>query len=320
MEPVKISTSPGHRTHRSLSFPPMLTLLLALASAPPADTIPIAYTAHRVYDSHRKRFSDIESLAAAAAKSDVVFVGEQHDDPGTHRLELALLDAIGRRRGDVVLALEMFERDVQPVLDAYLEGKIPEDAFLKAARPWPNYAADYRPLVEYAKARGWKVVAGNVPRKIAASVFSKGIGSIQQLPDSSRRWVAESFECPTGKYADRVAATLKDHPAGPGPAPTAEEMTRMGQLIYEAQCVKDETMAESIGRARGNGAPLVIHYNGAFHSDYGQGTAERTRRRLPHSKVLVVSAIPAADLDAVPGKPDRKIGEWLIYTLKPVKK
>lgn len=94
----------------------------------------------------------------------------------------------------------------------------------------------------------------------------------------------------------------------------------MGQLIYEAQCVKDETMAESIGRARGNGAPLVIHYNGAFHSDYGQGTAERTRRRLPHSKVLVVSAIPAADLDAVPGKPDRKIGEWLIYTLKPVKK
>ena len=298
----------------------MLTLLLALASAPAADTIPMAYTAHRVYDSHHKRFSDIEALAAEAVKADVVFIGEQHDDPGTHRMELAILDAIGRRRSDVVVALEMFERDVQDVLDNYLAGSIPEDAFLKAARPWPNYAADYRPLVEYAKARGWKVVAGNVPRKIASSVFSKGIGYIQQLPDSSRRWAAEEFQCPSDKYADRVAATLKDHPPGPGPAPTAEEMKKLGELIYQSQCVKDETMAESIARARGNGAPLVIHFNGAFHSDYGQGTAERARRRLPKATVLVVSAIPVADLDAVKGKPDRKLGEWIVYTLKGPKK
>lgn len=295
----------------------MLTLILALASAPVADTIPVPYTPHRVYFADKKRWADVETLAAAAAKSDVVFVGEQHDDGGTHRMELALLDAIGRRRSDVVVALEMFERDVQVVLDSYLAGTITEDAFLKASRPWPNYANDYRPLVEYAKARGWKVIAGNVPRKIASGVFSKGLASVQQLPDSSRRWAATDFNCPNDKYAERVAATLKDHP---GPAPSAEEMKRMGELIYQSQCVKDETMAESIVRARGNGSPLVIHYNGAFHSDYGQGTAERVRRRLPKAKVLVVSAIPVADLDAVEGKPDRKLGEWLIYTLKPAKK
>ncbi|MES2123216.1 MAG: ChaN family lipoprotein [Gemmatimonadota bacterium] len=295
----------------------MITLLLALAAAPADTTSPPAYTPHRVYDSHHKRFSDFETLAAEASKADVVLMGEQHDDPGTHRMEIALLESIGRRRSDVVLALEMFERDVQPVLDSYLEGKITEDAFLKASRPWPNYAADYRPLVEYAKARGWRVVAGNVPRKIASTVFSKGIDAVSQLPDSSRRWAAEEFQCPKGDYADRVAATLKEHPAGPGPAPTEAEMTRMGALIYQAQCVKDETMAESIARARGKGSPLVIHYNGAFHTDYGAGTAERVRRRLPKAKVLVISAIPVADLDAAPGKPDRKLGEWLVYTLKP---
>ena len=298
----------------------MLTLILALASAPVADTIPMAYTPSRVYNSHTKRFSDIETLAATAAKSDVVFVGEQHDDPGTHRLELAILDAIGRRRGDVVLALEMFERDVQVVLDSYLAGTISEPDFLKASRPWPNYAADYRPLVEYAKSRGWKVVAGNIPRKMAASIFNKGIASVAQLPDSTRRWAAETFECPAGIYADRVAATLKEHPAGPGPAPTAEEMAKMGRLIYEAQCAKDETMAESIVRARNNGAPLVIHYNGAFHSDYGQGTAERVRRRLPDAKVIIVSAKPVENLDTGAGKSDRKVGNWIVYTLKVPKK
>lgn len=79
-------------------------------------------------------------------------------------------------------------------------------------------------------------------------------------------------------------------------------------------------LASATARARSKGSPLVIHYNGAFHSDYGQGTAERTRRRLPKANVLVVSAIPSADLDQVQGKPDRKLGEWVIYTLKPVAK
>lgn len=298
----------------------MLTLLLVALAAVPADTVKPIWTPQRVYDARHKRFSDFEALAAEAAKADVVFMGEQHDDPGTHRMELALLEAIGRRRNDVVVALEMFERDAQGTLDSYLNGEIPEDAFLKASRPWPNYAADYRPLVELAKAKGWRVVAGNVPRRIANAVAGKGIGAVAQLPDSARRWAAETFSCPKDDYFDRFAITMKQHPMGPGPAPSAAEMAQMTQTFYEAQCVKDDTMAESIARVRAKGAPLVVHFNGAFHSDFGDGTAERTRLRLPKAKIVVVSAMPVADLDAVDGKNDRKKGDWLVYTLKLVAK
>ncbi|MBC7671957.1 MAG: ChaN family lipoprotein, partial [Polaromonas sp.] len=35
-------------------------------------------------------------LLARLERADVVFVGEQHDDPETHRAEAELLDAIGR--------------------------------------------------------------------------------------------------------------------------------------------------------------------------------------------------------------------------------
>ena len=90
-------------------------------------------------------------MLAAIARADVVFVGEQHDDPNTHRLERALLEGIARRRSDVVVSLEMFERDVQKRLDDYLAGRVTEEDFLKEARPWPRYATDYRPLVEFAK-------------------------------------------------------------------------------------------------------------------------------------------------------------------------
>ncbi len=64
--------------------------------------------------------------------------------------------------------------------------------------------------------------------------------------------------------------------------------------IYAAQCVKDDTMAESIAQAihaRGADAPLVVHWNGAFHSDFGLGTVERLRNRRPDLNIAVVSMI-----------------------------
>ena len=42
---------------------------------------------------------------------------------------------------------------------------------------------------------------------------------------------------------------------------------------------------------------LVVHVNGAFHSDFGLGTAERVRRRLNGRRVVVVSMLPVKDLD-----------------------
>ena len=59
--------------------------------------------------------------------------------------------------------------DIQPILDRYLSGAISEAAFLKASRPWPNYAADYRPVVEFAREHHWRVIAANVPRPIGRS-------------------------------------------------------------------------------------------------------------------------------------------------------
>ena len=69
-----------------------------------------SYTPHRVFDSRKKRFIDFETLAQRLAAADLVFVGEQHNDPATHRMELAILEGIARRRDSVVLA-EMMDID-----------------------------------------------------------------------------------------------------------------------------------------------------------------------------------------------------------------
>lgn len=278
-----------------------------------------SYVPHRVFDAKEKRYSDFEAMVADLARADVVFVGEQHDDPGTHRLEIAILEGIARRRSKVVVALEMFERDVQKQVDDYLAGKITEQEFLKDSRPWPRYATDYKPLVEFAKAKGWRVIAGNVPRRYASQVGKGGLEAANKLPAAERGFLAKEFSCPSDDYFKRFNEVMGGHPGDSKDAPKMD--AAMIERMYQAQCVKDETMAESIAQAA-LAAPdaLVIHYNGAFHSDYRLGTASRTKQRVPKANIKIVSAMPVENLDAISTDKERKRGDYLLFTLKPVKK
>jgi uncharacterized iron-regulated protein len=274
------------------------------------------YVPVRVYDSQAKQFADFETLAAVAAKSDVVFVGEQHDDVNSHRLERALLEALMRRRGDVVLALEMFERDVQEPLLHFSMGHTDEAEFLAQARPWPQYARDYKPLVDFAIAHEWAVVAADVPRDIAADVAKSGLDALKSRPDAETSWFAHDLQCaPEGRYFARFRDAMTGHDTA-GPALDDAAVVR----YYASQCLKDETMAESIAQAYAAGSiggkrPLVISINGTFHSDYGDGTVSRTRRRLPGKRVIVVTLIPTGDLDTIkPDKDTRARADYLVYT------
>jgi uncharacterized iron-regulated protein len=297
------------------SFLTCLIFVLLLGTTTWAQ-IESSYVPHRVYDTKEKRFSDFETMLTDLARADIVFIGEQHDDPGTHRLELALLEGIARRRSNVIVSLEMFERDVQRQVDDYLAGKISEQEFLKTARPWPRYATDYKPLIEFAKAKGWRVIAGNVPRRYASQVGKSGLSAAEKLPEAERGYLAKTFSCPPDDYFKRFTEAMSGHPGESKDAPKMD--AAMIERMYQAQCVKDETMAESIAIAA-QAAPntLIIHYNGAFHSDYRLGTAARTKQRLPKANIKIVSAIPVDSLDKMNPDKERKRADYLLFTLKP---
>ncbi|HSA56625.1 MAG TPA: ChaN family lipoprotein, partial [Gemmatimonadaceae bacterium] len=155
-----------------------------------------------------------DSLAGALAPADVVVFGEQHDDPATHRAQLALLEALGRRKAGIVLSLEMFERDAQRVLDDYLAGRMSEQDFVARSRPWPRYPTDYRPLVELAKARGWPVVAANVPRSLASAIGRRGLAALDTLTPEQRAHAAADISCPNDAYRTRFLQQMRSHGSG----------------------------------------------------------------------------------------------------------
>lgn len=75
-------------------------------------------------------------------------------------------------------------------------------------------------------------------------------------------------------------------------------------------------MAESIVKAK-LAAPrsaIVVHFDGAFHSDYAQGTVACVRRREPSWDVVVISAVPVADPMVAPIAPESGVADFVIFT------
>lgn len=256
-------------------------------------------------------FSDLVQRVTSA---DVVFFGENHDDPETHRVEFGLLDAIGRSGRPVMLSLEMIERDAQPLLNDYLAGRISETDFLAKSRPWDRYITDYRPMVELAKEKGWPVIASNVPRPMASAIGRKGLTALDTLTPAERSWAARDIQCPDDEYRERFMESMRGHGSG-GSAPSSSDTlpTAVAHRFYLAQCVKDETMAESIVNARRDGA-IVVHYDGAFHSDYRLGTVNRVRRRAPNLRLVVITAVPVVDPTAATLSDHTGRADYIIFT------
>ena len=115
----------------------------------------------------------------------------------------------------------------------------------------------------------------------------------------------------------RFAKQMAGHGSGGTASPSdTTGLGRMTERFYEAQCAKDEAMAEAIANAwrRAGRSALVVHYDGAFHSDYEMGTAERVRRRLPDARTVVVSAIPVSALDSLDLASHEGRADFLVFT------
>lgn len=241
-------------------------------------------------------------LADELATRDIVFFGELHDNVAGHQAYAELARQLADRRADLVLSMEMFERDAQGVVNDYLRGRIDEAAFLKHSRPWKDYARDYRPLIELARERKLDVIAGNLPRPVAGKVASKEGSTSPFLP---RRTSA-----PLDRYWELFEEAMKGHPGAEG----------VNERMYKAQCAKDDAMAEGIAdylAANPHRQPLVIHCNGNFHSDYGLGTAARLAQRVPLAQQAIITMVAVPDVAKADPKEHLKKAHYLLLVPKP---
>ncbi|MDE2124990.1 MAG: ChaN family lipoprotein [Armatimonadetes bacterium] len=297
-------------------FRTTLFALICLLQAPAAVTAmqtgtPAQWPPWEVYA--RGAYLPFDRMVDALARADVVVIGEEHTNEPGHAMELKILQALYARRPDMALSMEMFERDVQLVLDEYLAGDISKQSFLAEARPWPNYATDYAPLVEFCKRRQLPVVAANVPHRYVSLVAAKGQQALLKLPRMSRRFLPKlpySQTIPPG-YDQALTAIFANHGA-PGGATAGEGPPHMKQ----AQELWDATMADSVAQAtRRLHGRLIMQLNGAMHSDSGWGLVDRLRRQMPRLHVVTISIRPVSSWSKANTASDATVADFVVYTI-----
>jgi uncharacterized iron-regulated protein len=239
-----------------------------------------------------------------------VFVGEEHNDPVTHQVQALLLQRAFTDHGaarTVVLSLEMFERDVQYIVDEYLDDLISESHFLSSARPWDRYQTDYRPMVEFARAHELEVVAANAPRRYVNRASRLGRDSLEVLGPDARRYL------PPMPYPEASAAYQAEWDALMGDA-----AAHMSGDPLDGQTLWDASMGNAVATAldRTPGA-LVLHMAGGFHVENGTGTPEALQHYRPGTRSLIVAARPAADPTMWDAERFDGLGDFVVVTLAP---
>jgi len=273
---------------------------------------------YKIYSVKQGKEVTLTDVVEDMKNYSVVFFGEEHNDSVGHYLENKLFEMLYRKYGNsMALSMEMFDRDVQPVMNEYLGGFIREKNFTKDARVWNNYR-DYKPMVELAKTNKLDVICANAPSRYTNLAGRKGQKALMELPKESKKYFAPlPYDTATGKYYEKLLEM-----SGHGLSKTdtakvkAPPMGGMGSFnLIMAQSLWDATMAYSIHEyLKVNKTKKVMQVNGRFHSDEGFAVAKQVIKYGPDIKALILSTGSDESFPNIDWSKQKHLGDYIIIT------
>lgn len=258
----------------------LLLLLSAMFPIVKGQTTPKAF---ELFKSKGEK-ADYQQMISDLTNADVVFIGEYHNNPISHWMELEITQALYQaKNGNIILGAEMFETDCQLILSEYVSGVISTSRFEADCRLWHNYSTDYSPLVEFARENGLPFIATNIPRRYADIVHHRGEAVLDSLSSEAKQLMAP---LPIPFKPDSVMTNEMG---------IMSMMSKNPLGVAKAQAVKDATMAHFIAQnlEKGN---VFIHYNGSFHSDSMDGIIYFLKKYAPGIKIATVSTAQQDDV------------------------
>lgn len=217
------------------------------------------------------------ALLAELAQADIVYLAEDHDRAAAHQAQLEIIQALHAQDGKIAIALEMFQRPFQPVLDRYLAGKITETELRQQSEYDDRWGFDwefYAPILRFARTHQLPVIALNVPTEVTRKVARTGLES---LAPSDWRYIPPQAEIRTDNPAYRQFLWDIYQQHAHGDRGNSDRFER----FLTAQVLWDETMAEAIAQFwQANRDTQIVVLAGKGHIIYGYGIPSRVERRL----------------------------------------
>ncbi|PCI65303.1 MAG: hypothetical protein COB38_11400 [Gammaproteobacteria bacterium] len=252
---------------------------------------------YQIIESASKKTITTTNLVKNLQTTDVVFIGEFHSHQASHKLQLDLIQMLYQQNPHLVISMEQFSRDVQPILDGYLAGKYGEETLIEDANAWDNYKGSYRPIMEFAKEHHIPIIAANAPAMFVRCMGRRGSDFLTSIPEEKRSWSARKIDLSNKKYQEKFFSFLKS--SGTSHGQSKKEASNRQIKTYSAQLLRDTTMAESILSALDKYPNhQVIHLNGSFHSDNHLGTVAVIETERPSITTQVISPVMSNSLES----------------------
>jgi uncharacterized iron-regulated protein len=248
---------------------------------------------------------DHQNILKELVKANVVYLGETHDSPNDHKAQLEILQELYQQNRKVAVAMEMFQRPYQDILDQYLAGKITEAQLVEQTeyeQRWGFAWEHYAPILRFAKLHQLPILALNTPTEVTRQVARNGLES---LTPEERKYIPPLAEIRTDNvdYRKMALASYEQHSqAGKGNSASFER-------FFTALVLWDETMADKVAQfLQVNPDYQVVVLAGKSHVIYGYGIPSRVARRFNHDQLIQRSV-----LFAVPEKISSDIGKAADY-------
>lgn len=227
-----------------------------------------------------------QQILQGLAIADVIYLGETHDRLEDHQAQLTILQKLDEHNCQqgkatasscLAIAMEMFQRPYQDIIDQYLAGNLTEQQLVEQTEyerrwgfPWEYYA----PILRFAKERQLPVLALNTPTEVTRKVAREGLES---LTPADKKYIPPLSEIRTdnAEYRQRLLDIYKQHQT------TNHHSKNSFERFFTTQVLWDETMADRIAQfLKIQPTKQLVVLAGQGHIVYGYGIPSRVTRRL----------------------------------------
>ena len=218
-----------------------------------------------------------KQLIETVASSRVIYIGEAHDNPESHRVQLEIIRALNEKfPGRIAVGMEMFRRDAQEKLNGWRDKKLSNSDFKKLyCDNWGDWYSAYEPVFDYMKEKSVPLIA------LKSSVeteekFKNGmthadspdIPEVDENDPHHKSHFMSFFQTHDGKISPKAAR------------------------YYRVMAMWDDAMAQSVADFLNNPAnkdKKLVVMAGVGHVEYGFGIPKRAFARQPHDYKTIIT-------------------------------
>ena len=241
-----------------------------------------------IFDLRTGKVSTFKKMIEATRDARLVLVGERHDVGAHHVLQTDVLLAMHANNPKQSLAMEMFWKIYQPVLDKYVRGEIDEQTMIRQTHYKETWNFDYnyfKKALNFAAKNKFPIIGANLPKTIMRKI-ARGI----ELTPAEKAMLPKNIDTTNKEHRKHVMwmfqgmfQALKTR---------APELLKSGfeDRFYLGQCTWDEMFAEVAAKylMKNKGHQMVMFVGGG-HTVKRHNIPERFKRR---SKMKYLSIYP----------------------------